>query len=144
MVRSTFSTLPTNNNRSLSAVAAKSRWLHYAAAGATAIGGILHLYLGPGTLGFNANTGMFFIVAGIAQLFWVVPMIKRWGRPWYAVGIAGTAVLVAMYFITRMPGNPITGRGGPINAMGAITEIAQLAFIGLAAAILVMESRRRA
>lgn len=106
MVRSTFSTLPTNNNRSLAAVAAKSRWLHYAAAGATAIGGILHLYLGPGTLGFNANTGMFFIVAGIAQLFWVVPMIKRWGRPWYAVGIAGTAVLVAIYFITRMPGNP--------------------------------------
>lgn len=100
--------------------------------------------MGPGTLGFNANTGVFFIVAGIAQLFWVVPMIKKWGVPWYAVGIAGTAVLVAIYFITRMPENPITGRAGPINAMGAATEILQLAFIGLAMAILAMERRRRA
>jgi hypothetical protein len=135
--------LPTNNNTRAATTTATSRWLYYAAAGATAIAGILHLYMGPGTLGFNANTGVFFIVSGIAQLFWVVPMIKRWGRPWYAIGIAGTAVLVAIYFVTRMPGNPITGRGGPLNAMGAVTEIAQFAFIGLAVAILVMESRRR-
>ncbi|HVX03158.1 MAG TPA: hypothetical protein VHA09_08395 [Nitrososphaera sp.] len=124
-------------------VSANAKWLYCAAAATTAIAGILHLYMGPGSFRFSANTGTFFIVSGIAQLFWVVPMIRRWGKPWYAVGIAGTAVLIAIYFITRMPGNPITGRGGPVNTVGAVTEIMQFAFIGLAAAILfVVESRR--
>jgi uncharacterized membrane protein YuzA (DUF378 family) len=51
--------------------------LYYAAAATTAIAGILHLVLAPNILEFNLNTGIFFIVAGIAQLFWVVPMIKK-------------------------------------------------------------------
>ena len=58
------------------------------------------------------------------------------------VGIAGTAVLVAMFFVTRVSGNPITGRGGPLNAVAAFTEIAQFAFIGLASAILFLEGKR--
>jgi hypothetical protein len=146
VVRGTNSILPTKNNSSNNPpleFVARAKWLYYAAAGATAIAGILHLSLGPGMLGFNANTGVFFIVAGIAQLFWVIPMIRRWGRPWYLVGIGGTAVLMAMYFITRMPGNPITGRGAPVNAMGAATEVAEAAFIGLTVAILVVMERRR-
>jgi len=61
--------------------------LHYAAAATTAIAGILHLVLAPNILGFNLNTGIFFIVAGIAQLFWVVPMVRTWGRPCYLIGI---------------------------------------------------------
>jgi len=91
--------------------------LYYAAAATTAIAGILHLVLAPNILGFNLNTGIFFIVAGIAQLFWVVPMIKKWGRPWYFAGIGGTIILIILFAITRMPDNPITGRAGPISPM---------------------------
>lgn len=54
---------------------------------------------------------IFFIVSGIAQLFWVVPIIRRWGMPWYYVGIGGTIILIILFVITRMPGNPITRRG---------------------------------
>ncbi len=121
-----------------------ARYLYYAAAAATAISGMLHLSLAPGALGFNVNNGIFFLVAGVAQLFWIIPMIRRWGAPWYAAGIGGTAVLIAMYVITRMPGNPITGRGGPVNELGAATEVMQAAFIGLAAAALAIERRRAA
>jgi hypothetical protein len=116
--------------------------LHYAAASATAAGGILHLILGPGMLRFNANTGLFFLVGGIGQVFWVVPMVRKWGRPWYAVGIGGTAVLISVYFITRMPGNPITGRGGGVNSMASAVEVAQLTFIGLCVAILAIADRK--
>lgn len=115
--------------------------LYYAAAATTAIAGILHLLIVPNALGFNMNNAVFFLVAGIAQLFWVVPMIRRWGTVWYVAGIAGTAVLVALYSITRMPDNPVTGRGGPVNEMGAAIEALQLAFIGLAAAVIVIEKR---
>ena len=116
--------------------------LYYAAAATTAIAGILHLITASNVLGFNLNFAIFFIVAGIAQLFWVVPMIRRWGLPWYYVGIAGTIVLIILFAITRVPGNPITGRGAPINPMGIAIEVFQVAFIGLTVAIIVYESKR--
>jgi hypothetical protein len=94
-------------------------------------------------LGFAPPIGIFFIVSGIAQLFWVVPIIRRWGRPWYYVGIGGTIVLIILFAITRMPGNPITGRGGPISPMALAIEVLQAAFIGLTIAIIVYESKRK-
>ncbi len=118
------------------------KWLHYAAAGTTAAAGILHLLIAPNILGFSVNTGVFFIVAGIAQLFWVAPMMRRWDAPWYGAGIGGTAVLIAMYAITRLPENPVTGIAMPVNEMGIVVEILQAAFIGLALAILAMKRGR--
>jgi hypothetical protein len=63
-------------------------------------------------------------VAGIAQLFWVLPMIKRWGRKWYAIGIAGTVILVGLtgYVIISILYNPISGRGG-ISEMAIAIEV---------------------
>jgi hypothetical protein len=117
--------------------------LYYAAAATTAIAGILHLVLAPNILGFNLNTGIFFIVAGIAQLFWVVPMIKKWGRPWYFAGIGGTIILIILFAITRMPDNPITGRAGPISPMALAIEVFQVAFIGLSIAVIIYESKMK-
>jgi hypothetical protein len=124
-------------------VAQKIKALYYAAAATTAIAGILHLIQASNVFGFNLYFGIFFIVAGIAQLFWVVPMIRRWGLPWYYVGIGGTIVLIILFVITRMPDNPITGRGGPISPMSIAIEVSQAAFIGLTAAIIVYESKRK-
>jgi protocatechuate 3,4-dioxygenase beta subunit len=117
--------------------------LYYAAAVATAIAGVLHLTLGPNSLGFNAGNGILFIVGGIAQVFWIIPVVRRWGRPWYYTGIAGTLVLIAIWVVTSMPGNPITGRGSPVNSVAIAVEVFQAAFIGLLAAILAYESTKR-
>ncbi len=114
--------------------------LYVAAAATTAIAGYLHLRLGPGSLGFNANIGIFFIVAGIAQVFWIIPMLTRWGKLWYHAGIGGTIILIAILAITRMPGNPITGRGAPLNTMAIEVVIFEAAYIGLAVAIIIYES----
>jgi peptidoglycan/LPS O-acetylase OafA/YrhL len=121
----------------------KIKWLYYAAAATTAIAGILHLTLAPNMLNFNPSGAILFFVGGAAQLFWVIPMIRRWGRIWYGVGIVGTLVLIAIWIITRIPGNPITGRGGMVNEMGIAVDAIQWAFVGLTAAILVVESRRK-
>jgi hypothetical protein len=94
-----------------------TKWLYYAAAATTAIAGILHLTLAPDMLNFNPSSAMLFFVGGAAQIFWVIPMIRRWGRVWYGVGIGDTLVLIAIWIITRVPGNPITGRGGIVNEM---------------------------
>ncbi len=118
--------------------------LYIAAAAATAIAGLLHMMLSLNSFNFNVNQGILFIVGGIAQVFWIIPLIRRWGIPWYAIGIAGTIVFMALWIITRMPGNPITGRGGPAgNPIAIAIEVFQAAFIGLAAAIIIYEHRKK-
>ena len=117
-----------------------ANYYYYAAAAATAIAGILHIILFSNTIGRNPMTGIFFLVGGIAQLFWTIPMVKQWGRTWYYIGIAGTIVLTVMYFITRVP-NPITNRAAPINSMGIAIEIFQLIYIGITSYILARQGR---
>ena len=117
-----------------------ANYYYYAAAVATAIAGILHIILSSNIIGRSPSTGIFFLVGGIAQLFWVIPMMKKWRRIWYYVGIAGTIVLIIMYFVTRVP-NPITARALPINSMGIIIEIFQFIYIGLTAYIVARQGR---
>ena len=121
----------------------KSDLLFYCAAATTALAGIFHLMLGPNSLGFNPNQSILFIVGGVSQVFWIIPTVRRWGMPWYCVGIGGTLVFIAIYFITRIPDNPITGRGGRINDMGIVVEFFQIAFVGLLVAIIIYEIRKR-
>jgi hypothetical protein len=119
-----------------------NRILYYAGAAATtAIAGILHLSLVPDIIGRNLNSGVFFLISGIAQIFWVIPMLKRWRRTWYYIGIAGTIILIIMWAMTRVPGNPITGRGGPISEMAVAIEVFQVAYIIITAIIIAKESR---
>src|ERR687884_1330686 len=103
---------------------------YYIAAGAsTAIAGILHLVWASNIIGkappiFN----IFFIISGVAQAFWALPMIKRWGRKWYYIGIAGTVVLVILFAATRLP-NPLTGRPVPTNEIGISILIFEVAYL---------------
>jgi hypothetical protein len=117
-----------------------ANYYYYAAAAATAIAGILHLISFSNIIGRNPTTGIFFLIAGIAQLFWTVPIVKKWGMFWYYIGIAGTIVLIIMFFITTVP-NPITTRALPINSMGILIEIFQFIYIGVTAYIVSRQGR---
>jgi len=115
--------------------------LYYTAAATTAIAGVLHLILVPDIIGRNLNSGVFFIVASIAQIFWIVPMLKRWGRIWYYIGTAGTIVLIVLWAMTRVPNNPITGRGGPISEMAIAIEVFQIIYVVITAIIIKERNR---
>jgi hypothetical protein len=119
-----------------------SLYYYIGAAAATGVAGALHLTLA--TMGISRGIspfGIFFIISGIAQLFWVLPMIKRWGRTWYYIGIGGTILLMILYLVTRVP-NPITnGRALTINGIGIATEVFQVAFI-IATALIIFKERR--
>jgi uncharacterized membrane protein HdeD (DUF308 family) len=84
-------------------MASSTNYFYYAAAAATTIAGILHLVLAANLIARGPLFGIFFLIAGIAQLFWALPMAKRWGKMWYYVGIAGTIVLIIIFFVTRVP-----------------------------------------
>jgi hypothetical protein len=117
-----------------------ANYYYLAAAAATAIAGILHLISFSNLIGRNPTTGIFFLIAGMAQLFWTIPMVRKWGRIWYYIGIAGTIVLIILYFITRVP-NPITTRALPINSMGILIEIFQFIYVGITAYIVARQGR---
>jgi hypothetical protein len=51
--------------------------------------------------------------------------------------------LIIMWAITRMPGNPITGRGGPISEMAIAIEVFQIAYIIITSIIIAKERRGR-
>lgn len=127
-------------------ITANRSLLYYgAAAVCTGIAGILHLMLIPNAISFNfINYAIFFLVSGIAQLFWVLPMIKRRGRIWYTIGIAGTVILVGLtgYVIISILYNPITGRGG-ISEMAIAIEVFQIAYVVITVIIISKERRAR-
>ena len=114
--------------------------LFYAAAATTAIAGIIHIVLGIDAR--SENMLILFIVGGIAQIFWVIPMVKKWGPVWYSVGLGGTIIFILIYVITRIPENFITGRGGRISDNGILTEVFQIAFVAIVIAILALEKRK--
>lgn len=40
------------------------------------------------------------------------------GKMWYYIGMTGTLLLIIIWVTTRIPDNPITGRGGSISNIG--------------------------
>jgi hypothetical protein len=101
-----------------------------AASVVTAIAGLLHLFLASQLLSLLTapKIMVFFLIAGLLQLFWVIPTIKRWNIFWNYIGIVGTMILIGMWVYTRFP-NLITTRSLPVNPIGIIVEGLQVAFI---------------
>ena|SRR5690349_19021581 len=119
------------------------KYYFIAAAVATAIAGIVHLYMPIAHLQMlnNIPIATFFLGSGIAQLFWVIPMIRRWGKVWYYIGIAGNIAFILLYVITRFPGNPINGRGGDADIIDLTCEFAQVAYIIITSIIIAKERK---
>jgi hypothetical protein len=113
--------------------------LSIAAAFCTALAGILHLYMLPSNY---TNSTILFLIGGLAQVFWIVPTIRRWGKMWDLIGIVGTATFVAIWVITRIPDNAITGRGGRIGETAVIIEALQIGFIILLGIIIRLQFSR--
>jgi uncharacterized membrane protein YuzA (DUF378 family) len=108
--------------------------LFYAAAASTLIAGVLHLAIVPMFFTqMSVDTTIFFVVSGLAQIFWVIPVIKRWSKPWYYVGIGGTVILIIMYLIA------VPGSGYPVNHLDISIEVFQIAFIILCSIIIVKD-----
>jgi len=109
--------------------------LSYIAAASTIIAGILHLALVPMyRMVMTLDVIIFFIVSGLAQLFWVIPIVKIWIKPWYYIGIGGTALLIIMWAVA------VPGRGYPIDGLQIVTEFCQIIFI-IVCCIIVSKAR---
>jgi hypothetical protein len=103
----------------------------FAAGASTFVAGVLHLTIVPMFFSqMSLDVTIFFIVSGMAQLFWVIPTVKRLIIPWYYIGIGGTIILIIMYFIA------VPGSGYPISPLDVAIEASQIAFIILSIIII--------
>lgn len=117
-------------------VSVENHILSYIAAATTVIAGILHLIMiGPSLkpVGFPMDlllyTDSLFLISGIAQIFWAIPMAFNWNIRWFYVGLIGTIALTSLIVLTRVP-NEITGISlQDKNPMALLTEVMQTTFI---------------
>ena len=112
--------------------------MYLGAAACTGIAGILHLMFVPSSIAAGVQYVVFFLISGLAQLFWVLPMIKKWGRFWNIFGFAGTAVLVGLtgYVVVESFMNPQLTPPGVLELAIAI-EIFQISYVIITAIIIV-------
>ena len=98
--------------------------LIYGAAACTLIAGVLHVALVPMFLGqMTIEVTVFFLASGLAQIFWILPIVKKWIMPWYYIGIGGTIILIVLWIIY------IPGSGYPVDLMSATIVAFQVAFV---------------
>jgi ABC-type transport system involved in cytochrome c biogenesis permease subunit len=64
---------------------------------------------------------IFFVVTGIAQLFWVIPLIRGWGNLWYILGSVVTVALIVSWVSTNAP-LPVKGVVVPYDVMSITIE----------------------
>jgi hypothetical protein len=108
----------------------KRSLLYLGAAVCTGLAGILHLMLVSGSMNSHVEYATFFLVSGVAQIFWVVPMIKKWGKIWYTIGFGGTIILVGLtgYVIANIIENPQMTPPG-ISEMAVAIEVFQVSYV---------------
>ena len=114
----------------------KNHALFYIAAATTMIAGVLHLaMIGPSLKPINFHmellpyTDGLFLISGIAQIFWALPMALRWNTRWFYAGLIGTITLTLLIALTRIP-NEITGVAlQDKNPMALLTEVMQTTYI---------------
>jgi hypothetical protein len=120
-------------------MSSQQKMVYYVAGGTTVVAGILHVLMFPAVLDSAFYPAILFLISGIVQIFWALPMFRKWGTPWYYAGIGGTVVLIALWAATRVP-NPVTGMGLPIDAKGLAIQTLEIAYVAVTA--LVLLSRR--
>jgi hypothetical protein len=92
-----------------------------------------------------AGSNILFIVSGVTQILWAIPMFLRWNIRWYYAGLVGTAALVILLAASRIP-NPMTGQALQNNSIGYLTEIVQIVYIiitGIITGIIIVKQRKR-
>src|SRR5215472_19155906 len=77
--------------------------------------------------------GVFFLVISWAQIIWPALLLWRPARPWLWLGIAGNAIVIAVYVASRTAGLPFgpdlhhTESIGALDVVGCALELALIA-----------------
>jgi hypothetical protein len=112
------------------------------------VGGLAALSVGAAAIHFAVTFehfneyvlyGVFFLIISWAQLIWAAVLVWRPSRLWLSLGMAGNALVLAVYVASRSTGLPI-GPGihhpEPVGGLDVVTGILEFALIAGCAALL--------
>ncbi len=98
------------------------------AAGLLAVAGIIHLVLLPQHLEEARGIGLYFCAIGAAQVVWALLYVLGPTRRLAWLGAMGLAVQpVAVYILTRILRQPFGTEAEPVDLIGIVTAIMELA-----------------
>jgi hypothetical protein len=112
------------------------------------LGGLASLSVGAAAIHFAvifghfaeyALYGVFFLVIAWAQMTWAAVVLWRPSRPWLWLGLAGDALVIAVYVASRTAGLPIgpdVGRPEPVGGLDVVSTVLELALVAGCAALL--------
>jgi hypothetical protein len=112
------------------------------------LGGLAALSVGAAAIHFAVTFahfseyllyGVFFLIISWAQAIWAVVVLWRPSKLWLWLGIAGNAIIVVVYFASRLTGLPFGPDRHHIEAFGGIdlvSAILEVALIAGCAALL--------
>src|SRR5215469_7817637 len=75
--------------------------------------------------------GVFFLVVAWAQLIWTVVLLWRPSRRWLGLGIAGNAIVIAVYVASRTVGLPVGPDVHRAESVGALDVVSCVLEFGL-------------
>ena len=110
--------------------------LRYTTGLCTFLAGVLHIALIPLFYALLTLDVIVFFIVWVTHMFWVIPVIKKWSKFWYYVGVGGTTILIIMY-VRAVPGS-----GYPVNELGGSIVLFQIAFIILYSVIMIKNNRQ--
>ena len=112
------------------------------------LGGLAALSVGAAAIHFAvvfehfaeyALYGVFFLVLSWAQVIWPAVLLWRPSRPWLWLGIAGNAVVIAVYVASRtagLPFGPDLHNPEPVGALDVVSCVLEFGLIAGCAALL--------
>lgn len=99
-----------------------------------AIAGLIHLVLAPAHFEHAPAHGIFFALAGMAEIVWAVAFWRRPSQLLYYAGLALAGGLIVLWVLTRFLTPPFEHEPGPIDVSGLVCKLSELAgFISLIA-----------
>ena len=91
--------------------------------------GLIHFIVAPEHFGHSPAHGIFFVIAGIAEIAWGVAFWRKPNRILYTFGLFMTGGLVTLWAVTRVLPAPFAGSPGDIEFWGLYSKIAELMVI---------------
>ena len=117
----------------------------YAAAALSLLAGLIHLWVTPEHFEEWWGYGVFFVVAGAAQILYVPIVLLLPTRIVLLLGIAGNLAIVVLYLLTRTVGIPFFGpEAGEVEGFGFVDVCATTSEVGIAVALGVALLRKTA
>jgi len=102
------------------------KMIPYIPAAVIALAGLIHLGIAPEHYAHAPAHGVFFVLAGVAEILWALAFWRRPTPRRYHLGLALAGGLIVLWAVTRVLPAPFGHGPEPVNASGLVCKASEL------------------